>query len=378
MKLHNLFPAIKVDLEVKASDSNEIILLKNVFAVSQENFTLPARSLNVEQLKEKFPFLKDADFESYYNAKPSLLIGSPHASCCEAIAPILEGGEGNPIGIKTKLGWSIYGGAPELYTEEPLSVDVTTTTTSNEVELNELSDEKHHLDKIFEHFCSIESLGIAQKSSYMTQDESLAIESIEKEWKVLPSGSIEVPLAWKLIDGQLPKLPNNYAMVYKRQLAHEQKLIKQPALHAAFISNFQDLLKEGYAREATVADLQGNWPNIWYLPMSLVINERKIPVKYRNVYDASAKYNNVSLNSFLYKGPKLIVDILKPIFKFREGKFAFTSDVKSMYHRVFINERDQQVQRVLFQRICQSTLKTYIIQVMLFGPSSSPLHFAVG
>ena len=71
--------------------------------------------------------------------------------------------------------------------------------------------------------------------------------------------------------------------------------------------------------------MNNKWPNIWYLPMSLVVNQNKQPVKTRNVYDASARYQGTSLNDNLSMGPNLLVDIMKPLMRVRMHKYAFTS-----------------------------------------------------
>ncbi|KAG5667367.1 hypothetical protein PVAND_015350 [Polypedilum vanderplanki] len=369
-KVHKI-DAIKVDLEIQAIDSEELIILKDVYAVDEKNFSLPARSLDVVELKRKFPYLSEAQFESYTDAKPSLLIGTPHAACFEAIEPALQGGEGKPVAIKTRLGWSIFGGVPESYEEDNYAIEATChVQESDDSEGTIESDRK--LDKVFAYFCSLESLGITPKPNHLTFDEKMAIENIENEWKVVENGAIQVPLAWRKVNGQIPVLPNNYTVVYQRQLAHERKLKKNPVHLEAFNNMFKEQLKEGYVREATEQDIHGSHANIWYLPMTLAINERKNPVKYRNVYDASAKYQGISLNSCLLKGPKLIVDILQPHFKFRQNRVAFTCDVKSMYHRVHICPRDQQVQRILWRESDDKPMKIYIHQRMLFGPASSP------
>jgi hypothetical protein len=92
----------------------------------------------------------------------------------------------------------------------------------------------------------------------------------------------------------------------------------------------------------------------------------------RNVYDASARYKGTSLNENLLMGPNLLVDMIHPLMRMRMYKYAFTADVKSMFHRVFINERDQQCQRIVWRRSLDEPMQVFIQQVMLFGPKSSP------
>jgi hypothetical protein len=163
-------------------------------------------------------------------------------------------------------------------------------------------------------------------------------------------------------------------MVLKRQIAHEKKLDKNPDHREAFDKNFFELIKEKYVREATAQDLLTKWINVNYLPMSLVINENKTPVKYRNVFDAAATYQGTSLNKNLLKGPDELIDILKPLLNMRLKKVAFTADIKSMFHRIKINLRDQQCQRILWRESSESEMKIFIMTSMLFGPTCSPFQ----
>lgn len=365
-------PAMRVTLELRGlGDDAETLTLENCYAVSDLN--LPPRSLDVDRLKLQFPYLKNIDFEAYENAIPVLLIGSPHAACFEAIEPIVEDGEGKPVALKSKLGWSIFGGQPELYPETPYAVQNVTVTQTEECDANKKEVTNEELSELLTNFSSIENLGIRPiPESHLTQNEQKAIEIIKEELKILPNGSVEVPLIWNRHDKVIPRLPNNYVMVWKRQCAHEKKLAKNLEHLNAFNENFKDLIKEGYVRRATAQDLNTLWDNVWYLPMSLVINANKIPVKYRNVYDASATYQGVSLNDHLLMGSNLLVDILQPLFKMRMDKIAFTCDVKSMFHRIFICHRDQQCQRILWRENDDEEMGIYIQQVCLFGPKSSP------
>lgn len=75
--------------------------------------------------------MANVEFDSYSDAIPILIIGSPHAACFEAMEPIIENGEGKPIAIKGKLGWSIFGGEPENYPEIANDVQDIISSPSN-------------------------------------------------------------------------------------------------------------------------------------------------------------------------------------------------------------------------------------------------------
>ncbi|KAG5666218.1 hypothetical protein PVAND_017597 [Polypedilum vanderplanki] len=380
-------PAIEVVLEVQGlNKGDKIIALDKCYAVEAQYFSLPARSLDVEALKSRFPYLKAAKFDSYFDAVPILLIGSLHASCIEAIAPSLQEGINKPVAIKTRLGWSIYGGSSESLSETSSQKAEMVASTEIATDNNDPKGVSNSdLTKLLTFYSSVESLGIRAKSAHVTDSERRATELIENEMRILPNGTVEVPLIWDVLENRTtdkngnvtvkkiwPKLPNNHAMAYMRQLGLEKKLAKHSDQRKAYNENFLSLIKENYVRLATEKDLKTEWTNIWYLPMSIVANVNKVPVKYRNVYDASAKFQGISLNDRLLMGPNLLVDILRPIFHMRMNKIAFTCDVKSMFHRIAICERDQQCQRILWRPDENQPMQTYIMKVMLFGPKSSP------
>ena len=54
------------------------------------------------------------------------------------------------------------------------------------------------------------------------------------------------------------------------------------------------------------------------------------PEKVRIVFDATAEYDNKSLNGSLLLGPDLLNNIVAVILRFRQGTFAATSDIDNV------------------------------------------------
>jgi hypothetical protein len=367
--------AIKFDMELQGIlKYSEKLTLKNCYAI--DDLELPERTMDMKKMQVLFPYLRGVNFDSYFDEQPVMLIGSPHAYVIESIKGLIEGGEGSPVALETKLGITVYGGSP-LESSIRANVNVAARASGNNyrslvdvTEIQHLTNEE--LSDLLVYFNSVESLGIRANDTHRTASEQKAIEIMQEEMKVLENGTIEVPLVWDRNDKQIPSLPNNYALAYRRQLAHENKVNKNPIHLAAYNNNVKELMQLGYMREASKEDLNGIWNNIWYLPMNLVVNENKNPPKFRNVYDASAKYEGVSLNDKLLKGPDLLIDVLKPLLRLRMNEIAFTADVQHMFHRMQICLRDQQCQRVLWRESADQPMKTLILNAMAFGPSSSP------
>jgi len=360
--------AWKVKLKLSGiGHAKEVYELDECYAVQDLN--LPPRTLNVEALKKQFPHLRQVPFSSYEDAIPTILLGSTHAYMFEAIEPVIEDGKNKPVAMKSKLGYTIYGGAIEKF---QLSYSINAHQMKDGESSSESQISNDELERLYTYACSIENLGIKPHHTHYTKDEKQAVKLLEKEMKILPSGSVEVPLVWNLVDEEIPSLPDNFPMAYKRQIATENNLNKSPEMLEAYNKNFEELIKENYVRPATDRDMNYEWPNKWYIPMSLVVNKNKEPIKMRNVYDASARYKGTSLNDMLLMGPNLLVDMIQPLMRMRMYKYAFTADVKSMFHRIFICERDQQCQRILWRPNQSDPMQVYIQQVMLFGPKSSP------
>ncbi|KAG5684073.1 hypothetical protein PVAND_013322 [Polypedilum vanderplanki] len=355
---------IKVTIPIRGvlPDSKQF-LVQDCFAI--DDFNLPPRSLNVEQLKRSFPHLQAVPFDSYQDAVPAILLGSRHAALVEAIKPIWEDGEGKPIGVFTKLGYSIYGGEINLHSQ--LNVLNSVASELSDVDLVTNED----LSRQLEFANSLDNLYLKPTGTQLTVDEKSAIEQAESGIVQLPSGHIQMPLIWRLVNGDKPKLPDNFAMVLRRQLAQEKKLSKTPELLEAFNNNFKSEIDDGYIRAATAADMHTT-NNVNYVPMSLVVNANKRPIKTRNVYDASAKFKGTSLNANLLPGPNLLIDILKPHMKMRECSIAFTGDIKSMFNRFKIDPADQNCQRILWRANTAQSMQIFIKESMLFGPTCSP------
>jgi hypothetical protein len=107
--------AFRLNLKISSIVAGDgVYELDECYAVT--DLELPARSLNVEKLKKQFGYLQNVPFSSYTNAVPSL-IGSRHLTLIEAIEPVIQGEMNKPIALKTKLGYTIYGGAPECFQE---------------------------------------------------------------------------------------------------------------------------------------------------------------------------------------------------------------------------------------------------------------------
>ena len=103
----------------------------------------------------------------------------------------------------------------------------------------------------------------------------------------------------------------------------------------------ENLLEKNYA-ERIKDSIEPQEGLVWYLPHHPVINPQK-PEKTRVVYDCSAKYDGVSLNSNLLPGPDLTNSLVGVLLRFRQSKIGMMSDIEAMFHQVNVKPSHRNV-----------------------------------
>jgi hypothetical protein len=80
----------------------------------------------------------------------------------------------------------------------------------------------------------------------------------------------------------------------------------------------------------------------------------------------------MSLNSFLFKGPGLIGNLLG-VLRFREEQVAFSGDISKMFLQILLPEEDTHVHRFLWRNLDTTRESmTYALQRVTFGDKPSP------
>nr|XP_029729738.1 uncharacterized protein LOC115267057 [Aedes albopictus] len=96
----------KISLKICAVGETQSFLMNEVCTV--EELMLPEQSLDAREMAQRYEHLRDIPVMSYKESRPRILIG---LSNLHAIAPTDArlGGHGEPIAVKSLLGWTIYG-----------------------------------------------------------------------------------------------------------------------------------------------------------------------------------------------------------------------------------------------------------------------------
>lgn len=331
---------------------------KIVNAHTVESLNLPTQTLAVEDLQYSCPHLRGIPVESYSEVSPRILIGIDNLNLSSPLS-CREGQEGQPVAIKSRLGWSVCG--PCQHTGG--------TRVSNTYNFH-MCECKHddNMEHMMKEYFSLESMGVSKTGTTFESTEDIRARQILEKTTIRNGDRFESGLLWKF---DSVNLPNSYPMAKNRLNCLNNKMAKNPELAATLQKQIQDHIAKGYVRELAETEINDTVPYTWYLPIFPVQNLNK-PGKCRLVWDAAAKVNGVSLNSVLLKGPDQLVSLPSVLYKFRERKIAICADIQEMFLQIGMKKEDQQAQRFLWQMTDDDKPKTYVMQVLTFGSSSSP------
>ncbi|XP_053690797.1 uncharacterized protein LOC128739342 [Sabethes cyaneus] len=350
--------SIRIDIDISGTGTNrDKHRLHGAHTVS--NLDLFRQSLNVQQLTEKYNYLRGIPAESYQAIQPKILIGIDNAN----LSYPLKGKEGKihePIATKTRLGWVIHGGSDED----------TVFVGHHSWNLCSCSEKIDNLlNQSVRDYFSLEGLGISKTENIVASTEDKRAIQILQSFTQTNSGHYEARLLWKYDQF---RLPNSKPVALQRLRCLESRLKKDPSLSTVIREKLNEYLQKGYIRRLPEEELNEPRKRVWYLPIFPVFNPNK-PAKVRIVWDAAAKTKGISLNMMLLKGPDQLTSLISVLLQFRENKVAICGDIREMFHQVFISKDDQDCQRFLWrENPSDKQPSTYIMRVMTFGASCSP------
>jgi transposase InsO family protein len=323
-----------------------------------ENLNLQEVTQDADALKRAYPYLRNIPLKSFFKVKPKLLIGNSHFSLIEHLK-VVRGGPGEPIAIKSRLGWSVI---------QPHLRDVVRESHRVHACQDAYDEDIHQLIK--KNFAT-ESFGVKVTCEQIRSKEDIRALKIMERTTVRGEDGLryQTGLLWKNEEVTLPESKN---IALHRLRTQERKMDKDPEFAKAYCAKIQEYQEKGYIQELSSEVVDASNPRTWYLPHFGVTNPNK-PGKLRLVFDAAARSHGISLNDVLCQGPDLNNSLISVLMKFRKYKYAFAGDIKDMFHRVFIQKEDRHSQRFLWRGMDRDVdPKVYEMLVMIFGGTSSP------
>ena len=320
---------------------------------------LPRQSLG-KDITERVAAEWGIDIESYENAQIGIILGQDNWRLLNIIE-IRKIKKSGLVASRTLLGWAVHG----YIQEERAEKERFEVYTSNNLQKNEfIKGENERLDKLIDDYFKLENLGVLEtrRKNIPSRRAEQILENTTKKI----GQTWEVGLLWK--SDEMPEI-NSKVTARKRLFSLEKKLDREPEFAALYYKEMERLFESGYAKKV---EPDAKQKKTWYLPHFGVQNVNK-PGKVRLVFDAAARTEGVSLNDLLEAGPNLLESLIGVLLRFRQYAYAAISDMKDMYLRINVIERDRGAQRFLYRGSDRSREPDECENLtLIFGSISSP------
>ncbi|XP_050065977.1 uncharacterized protein LOC126555053 [Aphis gossypii] len=304
---------------------------------------MPSQRLPPEMVK-KFCHLALADPRFDNPAPVELLLGA------DVFSQVMDGKRvlldpSLPAAYGSIFGWIVIG---------PVSTTEPDTYQSHSVVTLAVS-----LEDMVQRFWQVEEPDTAP-ATFHDEGQCEAVYSAERYRDL--NGRFVVPMPFR--PGHRDEsFPGSRQIAIRRFQNLERKLQADEVLYAAyreFMSEYESLGHMNIAADA----------GTYFIPHHPVFNAAN---KIRVVFDASAKANSqLSLNQCLHTGPKLQLDILDILTRFRLHKFVFTADVCKMYRQILIRPEYRRFQHIFWRFSPVEELKEYELNTVTYGVNCAP------
>ncbi|XP_040152637.1 uncharacterized protein LOC120894230 [Anopheles arabiensis] len=343
--------SMMIDLQIGPVTSTKRFTLKAVRTVT--SLSLPQQTFTMDD--KRWDHLKQLPLPEYRDARPQLLIGLDNLRLAVPLKT-REGLAGEPVAVKTRLGWCVYGKTAGSQIGRVLHMCECGA-----------SDENSTIQGALRKFYELEQLGTVS-SDVPDPDERRALTILETT-TVRIGNRFESGLLWKTDNVELP---SSLGMARRRLECLERRMERDPKLKTVVHHHIADMMEKGYIHKATSAELaECNSKRIWYLPLGVVTNPKK-PGKVRIIWDAAAKVQGTSLNDMLLKGPDELISLPGVLFRFRMYGIAVCADAKEMFLQIRMRDEDKHAQRFLWREDPADDIATYFVDVVTFGSACSP------
>lgn len=309
---------------------------------------------NWHSLRDQWDHLRGIEFPKVAGRKKvDLLIGSDHPELTLSLEERI-GKPGEPVARRTPLGWTCVGA---LMPQEGSGI-------ANYIRTCHTQTLDTYFDEELRRMLEMDT--VTERIENVTPDEKRALEKTSASI-TFDGERYTVGIPWK---EKTPDLPDNRQMAEKRLRTLEASLLKKPEVAESYRKAIQKNIDQGYIEKV---DLGKELEPGWFLPHFAVIKEDRSTTKVRVVYDGAAVHQGKSLNEEMYAGPKLQLEIVDILVKFRQGLIAIAGDIREMFSQIVIPAEDAKYHRILWRDMdIEKPVEVYEAVRLPFGDRASP------
>lgn len=341
------------EVKVKFSScysGNENFII-NALVIKKLSNSLPGATIHPGQWDHLID-IELADPEYFASTKVDVLLGADvYGSLLRD--GIRTGSPFSPIGQNTALGWILSGRVRG--NDQANSNVIFSHHTTVDDDLNEL------LRKFWE----IEN---GQQTAKFTDDEALCETHFQSTVQRSADGRYTVRLPIKDPNG-VATLGDSRRQAVACLLSLEKKFNRDPVYAKRYKEFMYQYLQLGHMK---IAPSQPE-NNMYYIPHHGVVKESSLTTKLRVVFNASKPTTSgSSLNSHLHVGPKLQNDLVVIMLRWRTNRFVFVADIEKMYRQILVDQRDTDLQRIVWRESSDEDIKDYCLQTITYGTTCAP------
>lgn len=341
-----------------------------------EGLRLGSKTLNVKEVKNRFPYLKKLHLRDYKGIHGVIGVDQIHMFLVDEIVKPSISSENCYLGYRTPMGDYVMGSRQSLSALYD-SIDDDSQFNSfsfnnNFMSFNTLEEEAKIVDEnesqlLEKYLMGEEYYEIPDVFDREKADDLYAINLIENEMYKNENGHFVAPLIFKDVDPKLPAF-ESYLLALKRWYTLSNTLLKHKKFEE--INNeIKKLIDKNYC-ELVPENEQKSYEMTYYIPIFCISPENK---RTRVIWDAKAiAKDGKSLNSFLLPGPNLYNKILKLFFNMRSAKILIVGDLEEMFHQIIIKPEHRNALRFLWSDEAGSKPKIYRMTRLVFGINCAP------
>ena len=203
--------------------------------------------------------------------------------------------------------------------------------------------------------------------SSISQRDRLELEYINRGI-TYDEENCQFKVRYPFIEDPAEALTDNRNQAIAYGLSLEKKLEKN-GMKENFNTEFEKFLTTKSLREITKKEMSEWKGAVHYVPLQLVINENSSSTPFRIVTNTSCRdpKTGKSLNMITAKGPNMLSDPFKILLRFRNRKYAISTDVTKAYHGLRTGPVEMHLRRVVYRQDVKSEWKTYGFLCVSFG-----------
>ncbi|XP_030023064.2 uncharacterized protein LOC115442195 [Manduca sexta] len=339
--------------QLSSLTDNNYKVIQSFYVLDQLTGTIPNRYIDIKDLKLP-KGIKLAD--PYFNQPASIdvLIGVDLFWDLLGHNEIALGSN-LPNLRASKLGWLIAGRVVPSYMEDMQQnvVHCNVAVTSNDQD-----SIQNQLTKFWE-------LEEIPHKPYLCETEKLCENHFYSNTYRLKTGRFCVRLP--LIDTP-DCLGDSYGMAKKRLLALECRFRKNLELKSQYVNFINEYMNLGHLEKCPIKN-----PNpSYFLCHHAVFKQNSETTKIRVVFDGSASTNSgFSLNDLQLVGPNVQSSLFSILIRARQYKYLLTGDIEKMYRQIELDERDRNLQLILWREDEAKPIETFRLKTVTYGLASA-------